>query len=584
MTTPTPSPMPNSPEISPNSLEDLVSTFSTRISSLSPGQRQQMVQKLLEAKIRRAEADPFFWLTNLTKTTDEQDPANPYKPFPADKYIESTIEILLKEPIVFIPKSRSMMASWTVAGTAAWLCQAKAATGIVIQSRDETRAKKLIEYARDLYSRSHPEWQRRHPLAKALSTQEQITIEWANDSWMKAIPGTPSSIRSEHPTVVIFDEAAFMEFFDECFNVGRGAKPLHAWALSSAEKGPFFDVLEDAVPCNWGGFPAEGARGSLTQFLSAPVLRPTKGLTFGRTSKNWAVVHMHYSADPKRDEKWAEAERTKYTSDADWRKEQEIDPYAKDGALVYPEFDPKIHVIPHDQIPREMCRFMAIDPHPRTPHAFLWVGIDAWNDWYFYRELWPSKVYATPKTLKDTDEENRFRIRDYVETAAHLEGNDIEWHNAETDDEYGTYIEKAGGERILDRYMDQAGKGFLTGGDTVQSESYWDRYNKFGFFCLPPKKKHESGEDAIREGLRKRFHDLKGNWPKFHVSDRCPELILELQRYRYKPTRHFTGDKELSQQGVEARCHLIDLMRYLATAPLFYSPDLRSKTCSKYPS
>lgn len=579
MTTPTPSPTPNFPANSPNSLEALASMLSTPVSSMSPGQRQKAAQLLLEYKIRKAEKDPFFWLTNLTQTIDEQDRANPYKPFPADKYIEASIEQLMLEEIVFVPKSRSMMASWTMAGAATWLCQTKPATGIVIQSRDETRARKLIEYGRVLYTRAHPEWQKRHPLAKALSSQEQITIEWANDSWMKAIPGTPSSIRSEHPTVVIFDEAAFMEFFDECFNVGRGAKPLHVWALSSAEKGSFFDVLEDAVPCDWGGFVPAGTRGALTQFLSAPVKRPVPGLTFGRTKKGWAVIHMHYSADPKRTKEWAEKERTKYTSDADWRKEQEIDPYAKDGALVYPEFDPQIHVIPHEQIPAEMCRFMAIDPHPRTPHAMLWVGIDAWGDWYFYRELWPSKVYATPAVLKDTDEENRFRIRDYVETAAHLEGNDIKWHNAETDDEYGDYVEKSGGEMILARYMDQAGKGFSTGGDSVQSESYWDRYNKFGFFCLPPKKKHQSGEDAIREGLRKRTHDLKGTWPKFHVSDRCPELILELQRYRYKPTRHFTADKELSQDGVEARCHMIDLMRYLATAPLYYSFDSRSKTC-----
>lgn len=527
-------------------------------------------------QLKVAEEHCYFWLTTLTETIDEQDPQNPYKPFPKKKYVEATIPVLLSEPITFIPKSRSMMASWTMAGAGAWICQTRRATGIVIQSRDENRAKKLIQYARALYVRSHPEWQHRHPLAKALTAQQDVEIRWANDSWMKAITGSADAIRSEHPTIEIFDEAAFMEAFDECFNVGRGAKPLHVWALSSAEKGPFFDVLEDAVPCDWNFHPDAGATGSLNTFRSANVERPCDGLTFGRTDKGWAVVHMHYSADPERDAKWAVAEREKYTSDADFRKEQEIDPYAKDGSLVYPEFDQTIHVIKHSKIPLRMCRFMAIDPHPRTPHAMLWVGIDKWGDWYFYREMWPSVVYAKPKTLKDTDVENRWKIRDYVETATKFEGNEIIWKNSETPDEYGLYKQNKAGEVMLSRYMDQAGKGFQVSGDATESDSYWKRYADFGFICLPPVKSHKTGEDYIREGLRNRAHDRFGNWPKFHVSDQCPELILELLRYRYKNTRRFTPDKELPQEGVESRCHLIDLTRYLASAPLYYTERLES--------
>jgi len=549
---------------------------------LSPAEIQHAAHLLLQVKLQRAETDAYFWLTQLTRTIDEQDPENPYKPFPKKRYIEASIPMFLKEPIVMSPKSRSMLWSWTTAGTGAWLCQTRPATGIVVQSRDEARAKKLIAYAKILYSQSDPEWQRRHPLTKAITSQPDTEIKWANNSWMKAITGTPDSIRSEHPTVVIFDEAAFMDEFEECFNVSRGAKPLHMWALSSAEKGPFFDLLEDAVPCDWGGAPAPGATGALTSFLSADVERPCKGLTFGRTEKNWAVIHAHYSADPDRDAKWVAAERMKYTSDANWDKEQEINPYALDGSLVYPEFKPQIHSIKHADIPPRLTRFMAIDPHPRTPHAFLWVGIDRWGDWYFYRELWPSIVYGKPKSVKDTDQENRYKIRDYVDLSAKLEGNSIEWHNAESPDEYGLYRQSKAGEIIAIRYMDQAGKGFLTSGDAVRSESYAERYANFGIACNDPKKQHQSGEDAIREGLRPRIHEFKGVWPKFHISDRCPELQLELQRYRYKTSNRFDPDRELSQKGVEARCHMIDLMRYLATAPLYYSKTLESPQCNSF--
>ena len=518
----------------------------------------------------------------MTETVDEQDPDHPYKPFPKKKYIEACLPVLDEEPIVFIPKSRSMMASWMVAGKAVHLCQIRPATGVVIQSCDEKRAIKIVEYARVLYERSHPEWKKRHPLEKPLAAQKETELRLANNSWLKAIPGTPGAIRSEHPTIEIFDEAAFMDVFDECLNVGRGAKPLHVWALSSAEKGPFFDVLEDALPCDWRGQP-KATTGSLSHFLSADVERPIPGLTFGRTTNNWAVVHMHYSADPARGQKWADVEKAKYTSKADWDKEQEINPYAKDGSLVYPEFNQRVHVIKHADIPPRLTRYMAIDPHPRTPHAFLWVGIDRWGDWYFYREMWPSKVYGKPKTLTDKDEENRFTIKDYCETVIErMEGNKLNWFHPETDNEYAVIKREKTGENIVARYMDQAGKAFSTGGDAAEkSETYWDRYARFGIECYPPKKAHQAGEDAIHEGLRSRYNDLKGDWPKFHISEQCPELILEFQRYRYKTMRRFNPDKELSQDGVEARSHLIDLVRYLATADISHIPTQESLECTK---
>jgi len=529
-----------------------------------------------EAKLNRAEIDPFFWLTNLTQTIDEQDNVNPYKPFPSLKYIEETIPVLIEEPIVFIPKSRSMMASWTVAGVAAWLCQTRPATTVIVQSRDEARSQKLVEYGRCLYSRSVAEWQRRHPLLKPLASQQNTQIEWLNDSWMKAITGSANKVRSEHPTIVIHDEAAFMDDFENCFNTARGAKPLHMWALSSAEKGPFFDLIENAVPCDWLEHPTPGKRGNLNEFLHARVKRPIQGLTFGRTENDWAVVHMHYSADPTRTSEWAKVEQKKYTSIGDWRKEQEIDPFAKDGTLVYPEFKQEVHVIEHAKIPKKLTRFSAIDPHPRTPHAFLWVGIDRWGDWYVYRELWPSKVCGQSKTLKDTDEENRFTIKEYCEVVAQLEGNKIEWMNPETDDEYGVYRELPGGEKIIYRYMDQAGKGFDAAGDAQKRESYWDRYQNFGLTCQSPKKQHQAGEDAIRELLKLRKHDLYGTWPRIHISDRCPELIYELLRHRYPTTLRFSPDKELPDKPVAVRTHLIDDLRYLATAPIGYIKNLES--------
>jgi hypothetical protein len=288
------------------------------------------------------------------------------------------------------------------------------------------------------------------------------------------------------------------------------------------------------------------------------------------------VALLHYSACPEMTGPRLEHERAKYSSDAYWRQEMEMEAHALEGQRVYDGFDPAIHVIADAIVPKRGCRFMAIDPHPRTPHAFLWVLIDPWGDWYVYRELWPSQVYGAGRDLRDTDSENAYTVREYAETLAALEGNRIEWLNAERDDEYGIYREKPGGERVLYRFMDQAGKGFQASDESADLESYARRYDRCGIQCSDPMREHRSGEDAVRELLKLRAHDRFGLWPRLHLAASCIEVQLELTRHRYRMLRTWTGSRELRQEGVEARCHLIDCLRYLATGRLFYQESLSS--------
>lgn len=220
---------------------------------------------------------------------------------------------------------------------------------------------------------------------------------------------------------------------------------------------------------------------------------------------------------------------------------------------------------------------MSIDPHPRTPHAFLWVLIDQFGDWYVYRELWPSVVYGQPRNLRDDEEDNSYTIREYAETCAVLEGNRVEWKHAETDDEYGIYRRSQyGGERIIDRYMDQAGKGFYASGESQAEETYARRYDRFGLQCRDPYKSQKSGEDAIHSLLKPRRHDTRGLWPRLHVAASCKELIVELQKLRFKPTRGILDTRELKQDAVEARSHQVDNLRYLATSGIGYLPSMVS--------
>lgn len=312
--------------------------------------------------------------------------------------------------------------------------------------------------------------------------------------------------------------------------------------------------------------------------LLAPfgVKTPCPGVGLRRALSGIPVLSVHYSARPDMRGETLEKEQAKYSSKAFWQQEMEGRDDALQGQRVYPEFDPAIHVIADTLVPRHGCRYMAIDPHPRTPHAFLWVLVDQWGDAYVYRELWPSVVAGLDRTLNDSEEDNRYTVQEYAETIACLEGNLIEWHNPEKPDEYGVYRRQPGGENVVYRFMDQAGKGFEASDEAHLLESYAKRYDRFGIQCVDPKKSHHSGEDAIRAWLKSRAHDLRGIWPRLHIASSCVELQTELARFRYQMMSKWTDTRELKQQGIEARRHLIDCLRYLATAELGYARSLAS--------
>lgn len=285
-------------------------------------------------------------------------------------------------------------------------------------------------------------------------------------------------------------------------------------------------------------------------------------------------MFVHWTANPAHTEEWASKQYERYSGPGFWNMEMEGRPDALDGLHVYPEFG-NVHIIPDDWIPARGCLFMAIDPHPRTPHAMLWVLIDRFSDWYIYRENWPSIVYGQDAEVTDKDRENRYTVRDYCDFVARIEGNRIRWEMKETDLEYGVFEESPRGEKIIDRFMDQAGKGFRASAEDAQVvETLASRYAKFGIICRDPVKDHQVGEEAIHALLKLRHHDLYNMWPRLHIASSCVETILELSNLRYPVQRR--DDKELKQDPIELRRHMVDLLRYLATSDIGYYEGMES--------
>jgi len=182
--------------------------------------------------------DPLYWAQNHSATENPhwKEQGLPFiAPFPEKPYFRVLFEAFLSANRLFIPKSREMLTSWCTMCYATHRSQwAKAE--VVVQTAKEDKACRLVEYAAILY-RNQADWlKKRHPLKR----QTSLSLEWEDGGRLYGIPGGEDQIRMFHPTIVIFDEAAFLPGAEACYNAANPvAKQIVA--ISSAAPGWFAD-------------------------------------------------------------------------------------------------------------------------------------------------------------------------------------------------------------------------------------------------------------------------------------------------------------------------------------------------------
>src|SRR5690242_17656205 len=92
-------------------------------------------------------------------------PLEPLSEIPGSTVPALAIRALHRRRGLFVPKSREMMASWSVVGYAVWTCQFFPRQRVIVQSQKEDKVADLIKgvgnpgYARTLVERQ-PSWLR----------------------------------------------------------------------------------------------------------------------------------------------------------------------------------------------------------------------------------------------------------------------------------------------------------------------------------------------------------------------------------------------------------------------------------------
>lgn len=291
---------------------------------------------------------------------------------------------------------------------------------------------------------------------------------------------------------------------------------------------------------------------------------PHKGISTWINPHGIRIFRLHYSADDDKTPEWAAKQRAAMTNPADYEQEYEINFSAKLGTLIY-QLHEEATLENSFPVPKDWTRYFALDPHPVVPHAALWVAVDRWSDAWAYRELWPSRIYGQRGNVPEDD--NRYSIKQYVETVQWLESADNPQNQGHEEDIY---------KRVIDYAARAMGQGFF---DEKPEYNFQKRFEDLGDWsfddCI---KDHEAGFEAVNQLLKPRdIEQADGTFKpksKLHIfQDRCPELVHELKNNRFQQLTPIMAERSDPTGKAQAkRNHITDALRYLAMAGLEYVP------------
>lgn len=233
--------------------------------------------EILKEKYRR---DAHAFVFEACSTKDEHDLINPVKPFPDELCLQATLDLYLvsgkllvpdkavyavksgipsdflrhiyQTGILFIEKSRHVMATWLTCAYLLWRARSFPHQLIIAQSKREEDAAALVyDKEPDQGRISFLEWTLPDyvRVVKLPQSGKYCHLYFPNGSHIWGIPEGGHIIRSHNPSVVFSDEAAFQPEFDKAYTASLPAI-THGGQLivvSSAEPSEFQQLVETDV-------------------------------------------------------------------------------------------------------------------------------------------------------------------------------------------------------------------------------------------------------------------------------------------------------------------------------------------------
>ena len=240
---------------------------------------KQTASQQLDAERCRRDAQYFVFDSGLM-TKDEHDTASPIKPFPSHPYLRALLDCLLicgrlmhvedarwaraaghsplwlqglsSSGICLVEKSRQIMATWLCCAYLLWRAKYVPLQLILVQSKREEDAANLVFnkdpfVARISFMESHLPLHLRTMTFPKCGTFAHLYVPNGSHIW--GVPEGQDIIRSNTPSVIFSDEAAFQPEFGGAFTAALPAiKGGGSFiGISSAEPGSFAQLVEAAA-------------------------------------------------------------------------------------------------------------------------------------------------------------------------------------------------------------------------------------------------------------------------------------------------------------------------------------------------
>jgi len=204
--------------------------------------------------------------------------------------------------------------------------------------------------------------------------------------------------------------------------------------------------------------------------------------------------------------------------------------------LVFKQFDTKIHVIrPFDINPEYFTVYEALDSHPRTEDAFLWLAVDQSGKKYIIDEL---------------------------------------WMNGTTEDLALAVLKKTEKWKVVRRIADPS----LFNEDKHTGQNIARGFAKYGLSYSPATKYRTEADRRIKNALDYQVTPSGKTFlvePELYIFSNCERLIWELQRYRWDDWSGKIGDKkDKKQKPIDKDDHMIENLGRLLFQEPRYIPQL----------
>lgn len=185
------------------------------------------------ANLRRYRADPWEFACDCVFTLDQQDRADPIKPFPKDRaYLKLFFKIWQRERLLAVPKSRRLFMSWGCSALYLWDTMFYPGRHNAIVSKKEQDADALLERGKFILEHIPkdklppeliPGWDKTYTFLKFPEM----------DSLMQAFPSGSDQLRMHGFSGVFCDEMAFQD----------DAADMYASTFPTIENGGKFTVV-----------------------------------------------------------------------------------------------------------------------------------------------------------------------------------------------------------------------------------------------------------------------------------------------------------------------------------------------------